>query len=93
MRKALVIALGLVSLAALAGVQPAFAVQKLVCNWTLFNGQTTSQTAKCLKYGSCITTHPVSALAAKKTCFYVEVQPGAPSDTGGANPNTHYKAN
>jgi hypothetical protein len=93
MRKVLIIALGLASLGALANVQPAFAVQKQVCNWTVFNGQTTRQTAQCLKYGGCTVTHPVSALAAKKTCFYVEVQPGAPSVTGSTNSSTHLKAN
>jgi len=93
MHKALIIALGSASLAALAGAQPAFAVQKQVCNTTYFSGQTTRQMAKCKTIGGCTTTYPVSGLAAKKTCYWVEVQPGAPSDTGGANPNTHYEAN
>jgi hypothetical protein len=93
MRKALVIALGLASLAALAGVQPAFAVQKQVCNTTLFGGQTTSQTQKCKTIGGCTTQYFASGLAAKKTCYWVEVQPGAPSVTGSTNSSTHYKAN
>jgi hypothetical protein len=35
MRKALVIALGLVNLGGFAGVQPAFAEKKTVCEWRL----------------------------------------------------------
>ncbi|HEX3161672.1 MAG TPA: hypothetical protein VHQ92_03760 [Pseudolabrys sp.] len=93
MRKALVVALGLASLGALASAQPAFAVQKQVCNTTWFAGQTTSQTQKCKTIGGCTTTYPLKGFAANTKCYWVEVQPGAPSDTAGANPNTHYKAN
>jgi hypothetical protein len=93
MRKALVIALGLTTLAALAGTPQAFAVQKQVCNTTWFAGQTTRQMARCKTIGGCTTTYPIGGLAANTKCFWVEIQPGAPSDTGGTNPNTHYKAN
>lgn len=93
MRKVLVIALCFASFGTLASMRPAFADQKLVCNWTLFNGETTRQTATCRKNGGCITTQPFSAFAAKKTCFYVYVQPGSVSDTAGANANTHLKPN
>jgi hypothetical protein len=93
MRKVLVIALCFASFGTLASMRPAFADMKLQCNWTSFNGQTTSETASCRKYGGCTTTQPVSALALKKTCFYVYVQPGAVSVTGSTNASTHYKAN
>jgi hypothetical protein len=93
MRKVLVVALCFASFGTLASMRPAFAVQKQVCNLTLFGGQTTRQTAKCRTSGGCTTEYLANGLAAKKTCYWVEVQPGAPSDTAGANPNTHYKAN
>ncbi len=91
--RVLIIALGLASLGALASVPPAFAVQKQVCNTTYFAGQTTRQMAKCKTIGGCTTTYPIKGFAAKTTCYWVEVQPGAPSDTGGTNPNSRYKAN
>jgi hypothetical protein len=93
MRKVLIIALGLASLGALASMRPAFAVQKQVCNTTYFAGQTTSQMAKCKTIGGCTTTYLAGGLAAKKTCYWVEVQPGAPSVTGSTNSGQHYKAN
>lgn len=93
MRKALVIALCFTSFGTLASMRPAFADLKQQCNWTLFNGETTRQTATCRKNGGCTNTQPVSALALKKTCFYVYVQPGAVSVTGSTNSSTHLKPN
>ena len=94
MRKALIIALGLTSLGAIVSAQPAVAVQKQVCNTTLFAGENTRQMAKCKTIGGCTTTYPVSGFAAKKTCYWVEVQPGAPSVTGmTSSPSTRYHAN
>jgi hypothetical protein len=94
MRQVLIIAFGLVSLGALASVQPAFAVQKQVCNTTLFAGETTRQMAKCKTIGGCTTTYPINGFAAKKTCYWIDVQPGAPSVTGmTSSPSTRYHAN
>ncbi len=94
MRKALIIAFGLVSLGALAGALPAFADKKRVCNNSYLGG-TPRQAVKCegadwRKYGC---TAKLENWLNVRVCYYVDVQPGAPSDTGGANPNTHYKAN
>jgi hypothetical protein len=49
--------------------------------------------AKCKTMGGCTTNYPVAGLSANTKCYWVEVQPGSVSDTAGANPNTHYKAN
>jgi len=88
--------LGLASLGAIVSVQPAGAVTQRVCNFTVF-GEATSQSAKCRKpgaqYYNCTTENPIGGLAAKKVCFDVEVQPGAPSATGATSPSARYKPN
>jgi hypothetical protein len=95
MRKTLMIAFGLVSLGALAGAQPAFADKKRVCN-TGFLGGTPSQAAKCegadwKKYGC--TARLANWGINVRDCYYVDVQPGAPSVTGVTTPGGRYRAN
>jgi len=95
MRETLIVAIGLASLAALASVQPAFAEKKRVC-FTSFFGGAPRQAAKCetadwKKYGC--TAQLVNWGTSVKSCYYVDVQPGAPSVTGSTNSSTHYKAN
>ena len=95
MRKVLVIALCFVSFGTLASMRPAFAVQKQVCNIGI-GGNVPRQAAKCLKtsgknYG-CDSQWLAGGLAVK-TCYCVEVQPGAVSDSAGTNPNSRYKPN
>ena len=81
MRNGLITALGLVSLGALASAQPAFAEKKRIC-FTGLLGSTPRQAAICetaawRKYGC--TSRLVDWGTSVKDCYYVDVQPGAPS--------------
>ena len=77
MRKVLIIALGLATLGALAGVQPAFAEKKTICQtrspWDGLSSQCNTGAAR--DKNNCKISYPVKGLAFKTECYTVDVGP------------------